>query len=325
MAQLVTVFGGSGFLGKQVLRVLARQGWRIRVAVNKATEAYDLKLMGDVGQIQVVRCDVRKEDEIVRALDGASACVNLVGILYQTMGVTFDAMHRQAAEWMADSCKARGIRDFVQVSALGADPQSPSVYAATKAEAEAAVRSRIPTAVIIRPSLMFGPQDGFFTSLAGQVKLFPVMPSIDGGQTKFQPVYVGDVATSIGRVLGNADAYGKVYELGGPEVFSFNELVNYVAAEVMQPRPLVPLPVFAANLIGMVGNVQGWAKAILPIIPAPLLTTDQVKLLGVDNVVSPGALGLKDLGIAPVAVESIVPTYLWRFRKNGQFAVATQS
>ena len=324
MAKMVTVFGGSGFLGKQVVRALAKQGWRVRVAVRKPAIAYDLKPLGDVGQIQVVRCDVRREGDIASALENATACVNLVGTMYQGGGQNFDLVHRQASTWMADICKQRGIADFVLMSALGANPEAASAYSASKGKAEVAVRKAVPTAVILCPSILFGPQDGFFTSLAAQIKMFPVMPAIDGGETKFQPAYVGDVAAAVARVLGNTDAYGQTFELGGPEVFTFKSLVQYVGTEVMSPRPQIWMPVFVARLIGLVGDAQAWARGMLPVIPAPLLTTDQVLLLAVDNVVSQGAKGFKDLGIAPTAVESIVPTYLWRFRKNGQFAVAAQ-
>jgi len=321
MTNMVTVFGGSGFLGKQVVRALAKQGWRVRVAVRKPTFAYDLKPLGDVGQIQVVRCDVRREKDIESALKGASACVNLVGVLYQTAGISFDAVHRQAATWMADMCKAKGIQNFVQVSAIGANPDAASKYASTKGKAELAVKKALPSAVILRPSIIFGPQDGFFTMLAGQIKMFPVMPAIGGANNKFQPVYVGDVATAVARTLGNGDAYGKTYELGGPEVFAFKDLIKYTAAEVQTPRPLVWMPVVVARLIGLAGDIQAGLKGMVPVIPAPILTTDQVLLLANDNVVAKDARGLKDLGIAATAVESIVPTYLWRFRKNGQFAV----
>ncbi len=176
----------------------------------------------------------------------------------------------------------------------------------------------MPTAVILRPSLIFGPQDGFFTALAGQIKLFPLMPAIGGGHTKFQPVYVGDVAASVAKVLGNATVYGQTFELGGPEVFTFKDLIKYVGNEIMCPRPLVWMPFVTARAIGIAGDIQA---LLTPLVPAPILTTDQVILLASDNVVAPGARGLKDLGIAATAVESIVPTYLWRFRKNGQFAV----
>lgn len=321
MPQVVTVFGGSGFVGKQVVRALAKQGWRIRVAVRRATEAYDLKPMGDVGQIQVMRCDVRRESEIAKALEGADACVNLVGIMHQTLSESFDAIHRHAASVMASECAARGIRNFVQLSALGANAEASSSYYCSKGRGEDVVRRHVPTAVILRPSVIFGAQDSFFTMLARQIKLFPVMPAIDGANNKFQPVYVADVAAAVARTLGNEKAYGQVYELGGPEVYAFKDLLRYVGNEVMSPRALVYLPSFAASLIGIAGDIQSGLHGMMSIVPAPFLTSDQVLMLQTDNIVSKGAKGFRDLDIAPTAVESIVPTYLWRFRKNGQFAV----
>ncbi len=316
MTQVVTVFGGSGFVGKHVVRALARQGWRVRVAVRRPPHAYDLRLQGDVGQVQVVRCDVKREADIARALDGADAVVNLVGIMYQGLSQNFEGVHRQAADAMARLAAARGIRSFVQVSAIGADANSSSSYFASKGRAEEGVKKAIPDAVILRPSVIFGPQDGFFTNLAIQIKTLPVMPSIGGGRTKFQPVYVADVATAVARTVGNTKAFGQTYELGGPEVFEFRDLIKYTAQEIMCPRPLVYLPFAAASAIGLIGDIA----SITPI--KPPLTSDQVLMLKKDNIVAKGAKGLKDLGIAATAIESIVPTYLWRFRKNGQFAVA---
>lgn len=320
MAQVVTVFGGSGFVGKQVVRALARQGWRIRVAVRNPAIAYDLKPMGDVGQIQVVRCDVRKESDIAKALEGAHACVNLVGILYQTLSQKFDTLHRQASALMAKTCAAKGISAFVQISALGANPKAPSLYASTKGLAEEAVRKAVPTAVVLRPGIIFGAQDGFFTSLAAQMQVLPFMPAIGGANTKFQPVYVADVAAAVAKTLGNPATAGQTYELGGPEVYAFKDLIKYVGQETLNPRPLVWMPFVVARLIGIVGDIQAVLKGIVSVLPTPVLTTDQVILLQSDNVVAAGAKGLSDLGIAATAVESIVPTYLWRFRKNGQFA-----
>lgn len=316
MTQVVTVFGGSGFVGKHVVRALARQGWRVRVAVRRPAHAYDLRLQGDVGQIQVVRCDVKREADIARALEGAGAVVNLVGIMYQGLSQSFEGVNRQASDAVARLAAARGIRNFVQVSAIGADSNSSSSYYASKGRAEEAVKKAIPGAVILRPSVIFGPQDSFFTSLASQIKMLPFMPSIGGGRTKFQPVYVADVAAAVARTAGNTRAFGQTYELGGPEVFAFRDLIRYTAQEIMCPRPLIYLPFAAASAIGLVGDIL----SITPVTPP--LTSDQVLMLKKDNVVAKGAKGLKDLGIAATAVESIVPTYLWRFRKNGQFAVA---
>jgi NADH dehydrogenase len=312
-SRLVTVFGGSGFVGKQVVRALAQKGWRVRVAVRKPTYAYDLKPLGTVGQIQIVRCDVRKEAEVQAALNGASAVVNLVGILYQTPGASFDAVHRAASKAIAEGAAKLGIKDFVQMSALGADPKSSSKYASTKGKAEEAVRAAIPSAIIVRPSVIFGPQDGFFTGLAEQIKAFPFMPSIGGGKTKFQPVYVGDVARAIADTLGNRAFAGKTFEIVGPQTFTFNELVQYVGEEIQSPRALIWMPFAAASLIGVVGDISS-------LLIKPLLTSDQVLLLQKDNVASGKLPGLRELGILPTAVESVVPSYLWRFRKNGQFA-----
>ncbi len=314
MAQMVTVFGGSGFVGKQVVRALARQGWRIRVAVRQPVNAYDLKPNGDVGQIQVIRCDVRRDADVKAALHGADACINLVGIMHQTLGTSFDLVHRAAATRIAEQCAAQGITKFVQVSALGADPKASSQYIASKGKAELGVRKAIPQAVILRPGIIFGPNDSFFTQLAYQVKSLPLMPAVGGANTRFQPVYVGDVAAAVAKTLGNSSAYGQTYELGGPEVYAFKDLIKYVGREVMSPRPLIYLPFLLARIVGVAGDIAAGFGFVPP------LTTDQVLMLKRDYVVQ-GARGLKDLGIAPTAVESILPTYLWRFRTNGQFAV----
>jgi uncharacterized protein YbjT (DUF2867 family) len=319
MAQVVTVFGGSGFVGKQVVRALAKAGWRVKVAVRKIDYAYDLKPLGDVGQIKVIRCDVRREAEIDRALEGSDAVVNLVGILYNTPSQSFDVIHRKAAATMAELAAKRGITKFVQMSAIGADVKSPSGYGRSKGQAEEAVRKVIPSAVVLRPSVIFGPGDGFFNMLATQAKLFPLLPAIDGAKTRFQPVYVGDVAAAVAKAISDPAAAGKTYELGGPKAYSFAELMTYVADEVMSPRFQVYLPFIAARLIAIAGDIQA---TVTPI--APLLTTDQLLMLKKDNVVTKGAKGFKDLGItSPVAVEGIVPGYMWRYRKGGQFAEAT--
>jgi uncharacterized protein YbjT (DUF2867 family) len=316
MVQLVTVFGGSGFVGKQVVRALAKAGFRVRVVVRHPDQAYDLKPMGDVGQIQIMRGDIRKAADVGQALEGAFGVVNLVGILYQTLGQSFKGVHRDATKAVAEQAKALGISKFVQISAIGADPKSPSAYSQSKGEAEQALRKLIPTAVILRPSLVFGPGDGFFTALASQTRALPFLPAIGGAKTRFQPVYVGDVAQSVATVMSVTDYDGQIFELGGPRIYSFKELMTYVGQQVYAPRPLIYMPYFVASLIGVVGDLQ----AMLTPLP-PVLTTDQVRLLQKDNVVSEGAKTLKDLGIAlPTAVETIVPDYLWRFRTGGQFA-----
>lgn len=314
MAGIVTVFGGSGFVGKQVVRALAKKGWRIRVAARNTMIAYDLKIMGDVGQIQVVRCDVRREADIAKALDGADACVNLVGILYQSWTRNFDTLHHQASAKMAAICAQNGIKDFVQISAIGASLKSKSRYGRSKGLAEEAVRKALPSAVILRPSVIFGPDDGFFNMLAMQLKMLPFMPAIGGGKTKFQPVFVGDVAAAVGKTLGASNSYAKTYELGGPAVYEFRDLVKYCGDLIQSPRPQIYMPFFVAQMIGMVGDVI----AMTPF--APLVTSDQVTLLQSPNVVVKSALTFKDLEIVPMAMESEVPSYLWRYRKGGQFA-----
>jgi NADH dehydrogenase len=318
MQGLVTVFGGSGFIGIQVTRALARQGYRVRVAVRRPALGYKLPLMGDVGQIEVVQANVRNPESIGRALDGAEACINLVGVLYETGRQGFAGLHAKGAEDIAAACAARGIARMVQVSAIGADPQSPSKYARTKAEGEAAVKARLPKATILRPSVVFGADDQLFNRFAAMASLLPVVPLPGGGGTRFQPVFVGDLAAAVVNALRDPAAAGKTFEIGGPEIYTYRRLIEMTLAEIHKSRPLLPLPWPLASLIGKIGDLQ--AK-LLPI--PPVLTSDQVMLLKADSVVSAGALGLKALGIGePTAAEAIIPTYLYRYRRGGQFAQA---
>lgn len=314
MQGLVTVFGGSGFIGRYVVRALARQGWRVRVAVRRPNLRPELKVIGEVGQIELVQANVRDPASTARALEGASAVVNLVGVLYEAGPQKFDRLHHEAARDLAAAAAARGIRRFVQMSALGADPQSPSAYARSKAEGEAAVRAAIPTATIIRPSVAFGPQDGFFNKFGQLAAVAPALPLIGGGKTRFQPVYAGDVGEAIAAALGDDDRLGKTYELGGPGVYSFKELMQILLKETQLTRLLVPVPFALAGPLGVVGGLA--AAFGFP----PLITRDQVEMLRADNVVSEGAKGLKALGVTPTPLEAVLPTYLWRFRKGGQFA-----
>lgn len=318
MRGLVTVFGGTGFVGRQVVRSLARQGWRVRVAARNVGRGYRLRMLGDVGQIEVVQANLRNADSVGRALDGAEACVNLVGVLFEGGRQGFQALHAMGAKTVAEAAAARGVTRFVQISALGADPQSPSKYARTKAEGEAAVRAAAPTAVILRPSVVFGPEDDFFNRFAAMAGVSPALPLPGGGATRFQPVYVGDVAAAVARVLADPDCAGRTYELGGPGVFTFRELMDFVLRETGKRRILVPLPWPVASLIGKVAALS----AIVGI--PPVLTADQVELLRSDNVVSDGAAGLEALGITPRSVEAITPTYLYRYRKGGQYAAAPE-
>lgn len=320
MQGLVTVFGGTGFIGTQVVRELARQGWRVRVAVRNPGRGYRLRMLGDVGQIQIVQANVRNEDSVGRALDGAEACVNLVGLLFQGGKQTFSSAHAEGAETIARACKTRKITNFVQMSALGADPDSDSLYWRTKAEGEAAVRRLIPGAVVVRPSVVFGPGDDFFNRFGAMAVMSPVLPLVGGGETKFQPVYVGDVADAIAKALKDPACAGHTYELGGPTVYSFRELMELICEVTLRKRILAPVPWPIAGLIGVAGDIQASAKGVIGLIPAPPLTSDQVKQLRHDNVVGESASGLAQLGISPQAAEPILPTYMVRYRKGGEFA-----
>jgi NADH dehydrogenase len=316
MRDLVTVFGGSGFLGSQIVRALARGGWRVRVGVRRPASAYRLPMAGDVGQIEIVAANVRDEDSVAAALEGAAACVNCVGILRQSGRQTFTALHTDGAGVVARRAAAMGATRFAHISALGADAASPSAYARTKAAGEAAVRAAFPAAVVLRPSVVFGPGDSFFNRFAAMATIAPALPLIGGGHTRFQPVFVGDVGAAAAAALADPAAAGRDFELGGPAVYSFAELMRLMLREIGRGRLLVPLPFALAGLIGFMGDVAGFVS-----LPAPL-TLDQVRLLRRDNVVAPGAAGLAELGVAPTAVEPIIPTYLYRYRKGGQYAEA---
>ena len=319
MRGLVTVFGGTGFVGRQVVRSLAKQGWRGGVAARNVGRGYRLRMLGDVGQIEVVQANIRNAASVARALDGAEACVNLVGVLWEGGRQGFQTIHAMGAKTVAEAAAKAGITRFVQMSALGADLEGPSKYARTKAMGEQAVRAVIPTATLIRPSIVFGPEDAFFNRFAALSAFTPALPLIGGGHTRFQPVYVGDVAAAVAKALVDPGAAGRTYELGGPSVYSFKELLEFIRRETGRARVLVPVPWFAAKLLGMIGDLQ----AAVPILP-PQLTTDQVESLRVDNVVSPGAAGLSELGVEPRAVEAIAPAYLYRYRKGGQYAAAPE-
>jgi uncharacterized protein YbjT (DUF2867 family) len=316
MQGLVTVFGGSGFIGIQVVRALAKRGLRVRVAVRQPGRGYRLRLLGDVGQIEVVQANLRNPASIARALEGAEGCVNLVGVLYETGRQRFQGLHAQGAGEVARQAAAAGVEHFVQVSAIGADIDSESKYARTKALGEQAVREAFPRAVIIRPSVVFGQDDHFFNRFAALASVLPAVPLPGGGATRFQPVFVGDLAAAIAAALTTPSAAGQVFEVGGPKTYSYRELIELTLAEIRKQRLLVPLPWPAAAAIGAIGDLQ--AK-LLPL--APVLTTDQVELLKRDNVVDPALPGLEALGVVnPVAVEAIVPTYLYRYRRGGQFS-----
>ena len=309
MTMLVTVFGGSGFLGRYVVRALARAGHRIRVGVRRPNLANYLLPMGHVGQIQLVNANVTDADRVARALRGADAAVNLVGLLYERGRQRFHAVHAEAAGIVAAAARSEGARSFVHVSAIGASADSPALYARTKAEGEARVREAFPEAAILRPSIVFGPEDQFFNRFAAFARISPVLPLIGGGRTRFQPVYVCDVADAVLRCVTDGATRALDYEFGGPTVYTFKELMKLVLVETNRRRLLVPIPFSVAML----------QASVLGLLPKPMLTRDQVNLLRQDNVVSPGAQTLADLGIEPEAVEAVIPTYLWRFRREGQF------
>jgi NADH dehydrogenase len=314
MTGLVTVFGGSGFLGRHVVRALAKRGWRVRPAVRRPDLAGHLQPMGGVGQIMPVQANLRYPDSVMRAVDGADAVVNLVGILYETGRQRFDAVQTEGPRAIARAAARAGITNLVHVSAIGADAASAAAYARSKAAGEAAILAEVPGSVILRPSIVFGPEDNFFNQFAGLARMLPALPLIGGGETRFQPVFVGDVAEAVAAGLDGKAKPGAVYELGGPAVRTFREILEYILKETGRSRPLIPLPFPIAEL-------QGRILELLPM--KPLLTRDQVLMLKSDNVVSEAAKAdgrtLEGLGITPESIEAVVPSYLYRFRKAGQF------
>lgn len=311
-AKLATIIGGSGFLGRHIVRALAREGWRIRVGGRYPHTANFLRPMGRVGQIQIVKANLLKRDDLALMMKEADAAINLTGILFQWGSQRFQAIHADGAAAFAESASANGIRTLIHFSALGANTDSPSAYARTKAEGEKLVRSACPDAIIMRPSVVFGPEDDFFNRFARLARISPVLPLIGGGHTRFQPVYVGDVAQATKVALDDPAAAGKTFELGGPEVMTLKEVMQLVLHVTHRRRLLMNLPFGIAKIQAI----------FLGLLPNPPLTLDQVRLLQTDNVVTPGAPGLSDLGVRATAAEAIVPAYLWRFRKLGEFEAA---
>ncbi len=311
MARRVTVFGGSGFIGRYIVKRLAAEGWVVRVAVRDAVAAAFLKPAGNVGQIVPLRCDVREDDTVSAAVAGSDAVINLVGILYQFGSQRFDAIQAEAAGRIARAAAAAGAKRLLHMSALGANPASESKYARTKAEGEANVRAAFPGATIFRPSIVIGPEDGFFNRFARIAQLSPVLPLIGGGVTRFQPVYVGDVADAFLAALKSPASVGQTYELGGPRSYTMRELMEMMLKVIKRNRPLISIPYGLAEM----------QAAVLQLLPVPPLTRDQVKLLeSGDNVVRAGAAGFAELGLQPQAIEAILPTYLDIYRPGGRFA-----
>ena len=314
---LVTIFGGSGFVGRHTVSALAKRGWRVRAAVRRPDLAGYLQPMGGVGQIHAVQSNLRYPHSVARAVEGATAVVNAVGILAPSGRQTFDTVHADGARAVARAAREAGVKRFIHISAIGASAASAARYAQSKAAGEAAVLEEFPSAVILRPSIVFGPEDEFFNRFAALARMSPFLPSIGGGKTKFQPVYVGDVAAAITNCVEGGGKPGSVYELGGPEVFTFRQLLDLTLQYTGRRRAYLPMPFWLAKL-------QALLMSPLPNALRPI-TLDQVKLLQSDNVVSSAAITdgrtLAGLGIAaPAAVSAIVPGYLERFQPKGQYS-----
>lgn len=311
--KLVTVFGGSGFVGRHVVRALAKRGYRVKVAVRRPDLAFHLQPLGGVGQIQAVQANLRYRWSVDRAVAGSDHVINLVGILYEGGSQRFNTVHDFGARAVAEAARAAGV-PLTHMSALGANSQSRSLSASSKGRAEEAVLKILPEAYIIRPSVIFGPEDGFFNKFAAMARISPFLPLIGGGHTKFQPVYVGDVAEAIARSVDGALQPGKTYELGGGEVLTFRQCMEEMLKVIGRKRLFMSLPFWVASIQG----------SILGLLPKPMITSDQVIQLRSDNVVSQEAKTegrtLEGIGIRPQTIETILPSYLWRFRVQGQYS-----
>ncbi len=306
----ITVFGGSGFIGRHVVRRLAQQGWVVRACMRDPVAGAFLKPMGNVGQVVPMRTSLLDDDAaIASAVHGSDAVINLVGILAENGTQTFDALHAEGAARLARAATEAGVSSFVQISALGADAKSASRYARSKAAGEAGVRAAFAQATIFRPSIVIGAEDSFFNKFAQMATWLPALPLIGGGETKFQPVHVADLAEAIVRAIDNPAAKGKTFEAVGPRVYSFRELMEYLLATTDRHRGLIPVP-------WPIAEIQG---AILGLLPIKLMTRDQVEMLKTDNV-GTGAPGLEAFGIVPSAMEAVVPVYLAAYRRGGRFA-----
>lgn len=321
MSKLVTIFGGSGFVGRYIARRMAKEGWRVRVACRRPNEALFVRPYGVPGQVEPLACNIRDDASVRSMIRGADAVVNCVGVLNGIGANTFDAVQAEGAGRIARLAAAEGVGALVHVSAIGADAGADSDYARTKGAGEAAVRAAFPAAVILRPSVIFGTEDHFFNRFASMTRMGPVLPIVGAG-TKFQPVHVDDVArAAVKGVLGQAGA--GVYELGGPEADSLRRLMGRMLHVIQRRRAVVNVPFFLARIIGFgFDMVQG---VTLGLVENKILTRDQVKNLRHDNVVAPGAKGLADLGITPTAMEAVLPEYLWRYRPSGQYAAIKDS
>lgn len=303
--RVVSIFGGSGFIGRQLVRRLAERGATVRVATRNPETAVHLRPMGHPGQIVLARVDLEDDKAIAGFLQGSDDAVNLIAVLHEARSGDFERLHARLPGRIGAAAAAVGVRRLAHVSALGADAGSPSAYARTKAAGEVALRASFPAAVILRPSIVFGPGDGFFERFAKLSLLAPALPLIGGGRTRFQPVHVGDVAAALVAVLERAEVAGRTFELAGPKIYSFADLLRYLLHVLGRRRLLVPVPFGLAAL----------QARVLELLPAPLLTRDQVELLKRDNIASPGTAGLADLGIAATPLEAVVPAYVRLFAR----------
>lgn len=319
MAKLVTIFGGSGFVGRYIARRLAKEGWRIRVAVRRPNEAIFVKPYGAVGQVEPVLCNIRNDESVRAVLQGADAVVNCVGLLVQNGKNTYEAVQSEGAERVARISAEMGVSSLVHLSALGADAESESDYQKTKAAGEEGVLKHFPSAMILRPSVMFGAEDEFFNRFASMSRFGPILPVI-GAETKFQPVYVDDVAQA--AVQGVTNSVSGVYELGGPDVSTFRELMAEMLDVIRRRRLVVNIPFFVAKIMAFGFGVLSFCT--LGLVKAPV-TLDQVRNLRVDNIVPEGAMGFGDLGIKPASLEAVLPSYLWCFRPSGQYDAIKES
>ena len=316
MSKLVTIFGGSGFVGRYVAQRMAKQGWRVRVAVRRPNEALFVRQYGAVGQVEPVLCNIRDDASVIKVIIGANAVVNCVGILSESGKNTFKNVQALGAERVAKISSENGVANFVQISAIGSNEASLSNYARTKALGEASVLKYFPDATILRPSIIFGPEDQFFNRFAQMATLSPFLPLV-GAHTKFQPVHVGDVAFAVEKALSDRSVSG-IYELGGPNIETFSELMSRMLSVIQRRRLMLKVPFFVA---GLMGQSLDLLKAVtFGLFPNNILTQDQVKNLQIDNIVSTDANDLSDLEIRPTAMETVLPEYLWRYRVSGQYA-----
>ncbi len=321
MSKLVTIYGGSGFVGRYIARRMAKQGWRVRVAVRRPNEAMFVRPYGTVGQVEPMFCNIRDDASVRSVMVGADAVVNCVGTFSKSGKNNFDAVQHQGAARIARIAAEEGVARLVHISALGADAQSDSRYSRTKALGERAILDHFPNAVILRPSVIFGPEDGFFNKFAVMSRLGPVLALV-GGDTRFQPVYVDDVAqAAVKGVLGEAPA--GIYELGGPGVSTLGDLMRQMLAVIRRRRLIVNLPFWLGSVIAGVFDIL--EALTLGLFTNTVITRDQVRSLRHDNVFRDGARGLADLGIKPVALEAVLPDYLWRYRPSGQYDAIKES